>query len=107
MSRGMYLVCALAVTAGVTYLLRLIPLLFVKKKIESTFFRSFLYYVPYVVLTALSFPAIFLSTENLIPGIVATAVCVVLALKGKGTIFCMVGSMVAVIVVEQLLWLLG
>ena len=106
MSREMYLICALAVTGGITYLLRLLPLLFVRKKIESSFLRSFLYYVPYVVLSALSFPAIFLSTDNIITGVVATAVCVLLALRGKGAIFCMMGSMIAVIIIEQLLRLI-
>ena len=106
MSRELYLVCALLVTGGVTYLLRPLPLLFIRKKIESRFFRSFLYYVPYVVMSALSFPAIFLSTDNIITGIIATAVCVLLALKGKGTIYCMMGSMIAVIIVEQLLRLI-
>ena len=106
MSRELYLICALLVTGGVTYLLRLLPLLFIRKKIESQFFRSFLYYVPYVVMSALSFPAIFLSTDSIITGIIATAVCVLLALKGKGTIYCMMGSMIAVIIVEQLLRLI-
>ena len=106
MKREMYLVCALAVTGGVTYLLRLLPLLFIRKKIDNRFIRSFLYYVPYVVLSALSFPAIFLSTDNLITGVIATVVCVLLALKGKGAIVCMMGSMVAAIVTEQLLWLI-
>ena len=106
MSRTMYLVLALAVTGGVTYLLRLLPLLFIRKKIESPFLLSFLYYVPYVVLSALSFPAIFLSTDNIMTGIIATAVCVILALKGKGTIVCMLGSMITVIAVEQILWLI-
>ena len=106
MSFSTYFICALAVTGGVTYLLRLLPLLFVRKRITSTFFRSFLYYVPYVVMSTLAFPAIFLSTENIITGILATAVCALIAFMGKGLILSMIGSMVTVIVVEQILRLL-
>ena len=101
-----YFILALAVMAGVTYLIRLLPLLFVRKKITNVFIRSFLYYVPYTVLSAIAFPAIFLSTGNVISGIIATAVCLLLSYKGKGLIICMFGSIVSVIVIEGIILLL-
>ena len=101
-----YFIIALAVMAGVTYLIRLLPLLFVRKKITSVFIRSFLYYVPYTVLSAIAFPAIFMSTGNVISGIIATAVCLLLSYKGKGLIVCMFGSILSVVVIEGLILLL-
>ena len=63
----------LAVMAGVTYLIRMLPLVLIKKKIENVFIKSFLYYIPYAVLGVMTFPAIFSSTGNIIT---ATAGCV-------------------------------
>ncbi|MBO4877890.1 MAG: AzlD domain-containing protein [Ruminococcus sp.] len=67
------------VMAGVTYLIRMIPFTFFRKKIKSRFFRSFLYYIPYAVLTAMTIPAIFYSTENFITALAGTAVALILA----------------------------
>ncbi len=87
------------VMAAVTYLIRMIPFAFFRKKIKSRFFRSFLYYIPYAVLSAMTIPAIFYSTGNLATAIAGTAVAVVLAyfnlplivvaLAAAGTAFCM------------------
>lgn len=49
----------LAVMAGVTYLVRMLPLVLVKKKIENKFINSFLYYVPYTVLAVMTYPRYF------------------------------------------------
>lgn len=65
--------------AGVTYLIRMIPFTLFRKKIESRFFRSFLYYIPYAVLSAMTIPAIFYSTGNIVTSLVGTAVAVALA----------------------------
>lgn len=65
--------------AGVTYLIRMIPFTFFQKKIKSRFFRSFLYYIPYAVLSAMTIPAIFYSTGDTVTAIVGTIVAVVLA----------------------------
>ena len=67
------------VMAGVTYLIRMIPLTLFRQKIKSRFFRSFLYYIPYAVLTAMTIPAIFYSTESLATSIVGALVAMVLA----------------------------
>ncbi|MBE6960983.1 MAG: AzlD domain-containing protein [Ruminococcaceae bacterium] len=67
------------VMAGVTYLIRMIPFTLFRRKIRSRFFRSFLHYVPYAVLTAMTIPAIFYSTNNLLTALVGTVVAVILA----------------------------
>ena len=100
-----YFITALVLMAGVTYLIRLLPLLFIRRRITNKFIRSFLYYVPYTVLSAIAFPAIFLSKGNLISGILATVVCLLLAYRGRGLITCMVGTILAVLLTEGLLLL--
>lgn len=53
------------VTAVSTYLIRMIPLVAIQKRIENRFFRSFLYYVPYAVLASMIMPAVFYATGNM------------------------------------------
>ena len=54
----------LAVTAGVTYLIRMLPMTVFRKEIKSRFVRSFLAYIPYAVLGAMTFPDVFYSTGD-------------------------------------------
>lgn len=75
----MSLILYIAVMAGVTYLIRMIPFTAFRREIKSRFFRSFLYYVPYAVLSAMTIPAIFYATGNFTTALVGTAVAVVLA----------------------------
>lgn len=69
----------IAVMAVVTYLIRMIPFAFFRKKIKSRFFRSFLYYIPYAVLSAMTIPAIFYSTGDIVTAIVGTVTAFVLS----------------------------
>ena len=73
----------LAVTAISTYLVRMIPFVLVKKEIKNKFILSFLYYMPYAVLSVMTIPAIFMATNYVISAVVGFAVAVFLALKGK------------------------
>lgn len=73
----------MAVMAGVTYLIRMIPFTLFRKKIQSPFFRSLLHYIPYAVLSAMTIPAIFTSTGSLPTSLAGTAVAVILAYLGK------------------------
>ena len=75
----MSVIIYIAVMAGVTYLIRMIPFTLFRKKIKSPFFRSFLYYIPYAVLSAMTIPAIFYSTGNTTTSVIGTVVAVVLA----------------------------
>ena len=71
------------VMAGVTYLIRMIPMALVKGKISSNFVKSFIYYVPYAVLSAMTIPAIFFSTSSVLSAAVGFAVAVAVAYFGK------------------------
>jgi branched-subunit amino acid transport protein len=75
----------IAIMAIVTYIPRVTPLLAMKgKKIESRTIRSFLFYMPYAVLGAMTFPAIFYSTGNMATGMIGTAVALFLSYYDKG-----------------------
>lgn len=69
----------IAVMAGVTYLIRMIPFTMFRRKIKSRFLQSVLYYIPYAVLSAMTFPSIFYSTDNPITAAVGTVVAIILA----------------------------
>ena len=69
----------IAVMAGVTYLIRMIPFTLFRKKIKSRFIQSVLYYIPYAVLSAMTFPAIFYSTDNTVTATVGTVIAILLA----------------------------
>ena len=75
----MSLVIYIVVMAGVTYLIRMIPFTVFRKKIRNRFIQSFLYYIPYAVLSAMTIPAIFYSTGNFITAVVGTVIAVALA----------------------------
>ena len=70
---------SLLIMCGTVYLIRLLPLLFLRKPITNKFIRSFLHYVPYVTLAVMTFPAILTSTSRLMYGGVAFIVGIVLA----------------------------
>ena len=90
------------VMALVTYLIRMIPLTFFQKEIKSTFVKSFLFYVPYAVLGAMTFPAIFTSGGELVPSLAGTIVALVLAYRGKGLLTVAVAACVVVYLISFL-----
>jgi branched-subunit amino acid transport protein len=69
--------------AGVTYLIRALPFVIFRGKITNTFIKSFLFYVPYAVLGAMTFPAILFSTDNYLTAIAGLIVACILAFKEK------------------------
>ena len=73
----------IAVMAGVTYLVRMLPLMVFRRKIKSQFMQSFLYYVPYAVLGAMTIPAVFYATGNVISASVGLAAAFILAFFGR------------------------
>ena len=89
---------AVAVMAGVTYLIRMVPLALLHKKIQSRFLRSFLFYVPYAVLGAMTFPAVFSSTGNVYTALAGTVVALVLGWMGKSLLTVAAASCLAVFV---------
>ena len=88
------------VCAAVSFLIRELPLTLIRRPIKSRFLRSFLYYVPYCCLTAMTFPSILSSTASILSGAAALAVAVVLAYRGKSLIVVALSSSAAVLIVE-------
>ena len=99
MSIYLYII-TMAVT---TYLIRVLPLTVFRKSIKSRFVKSFLHYVPYACLTAMTFPAIIYDTTYIISGIAALLVAVVLAFRGKSLLTVALASCVTVFVTERIL----
>ena len=96
----------LAVMAGVTYLIRALPFALCKNKVKNKFIKSFLYYVPYAVLAAMTFPAVIYSTDGIIPGIAGAAAGFFFAYKRKSLLMVAVVSCAAAFAVEMLCKLL-
>ena len=76
----------IAATAVSTYLIRVIPLVAIQKKIENRFFRSFLFYVPYAVLTAMIMPAVFYATGDMFASAIGFAIAVIFAYNEKNIV---------------------
>lgn len=81
MTRNVYIY--IFIMAGVSYLIRTLPLTLIRKEIKSTFLKSFLYYVPYVTLAVMTFPAIVEATQSPVAGALALVVGIVVAWCGK------------------------
>ena len=90
----------LLILAGSTYLVRAIPFAAMRKKIENRFIKSFLYYIPYAVLSAMTLPAAFYATGNIISGAAGLAVGGFFAFRGKGLTFVAVVSCAAAFLAE-------
>jgi branched-subunit amino acid transport protein len=93
----------LLIMVGSTYLIRAVPFALVSKKIENRFVRSFLSYIPYAVLTAMTIPAVFYATSSVVSALAGLVVAVVFALRGKGLTEVAVAACVAVLLVECVL----
>ena len=89
--------------AGVTYLVRMLPLVLVKKKIKNRFLLSFLYYVPYAVLSVMTVPAIFYATSSPWSALAGFAVALILAFFEKSLLTVAIFSSAAVFVTEIIL----
>lgn len=93
----------LIVMAGVTYLIRVIPFVLINKKIENRFINSFLYYIPYAVLSAMTFPAILYATGSIISAVAGLLAAIFIAYKGKGLLIVAIGACAAVLAVELIM----
>ena len=92
--------------AVTTYLIRMLPLTVFRKPIKSRFVRSFLHYVPYACLTAMTFPAILYDTTYILSGVAALVIAIWLAFRGKSLIVVALASCGAVFLAERILELL-
>lgn len=95
-----YLLIGIAVMAVTTYLIRMLPMAIFRKKITDVRIQSFLYYVPYAVLSAMTFPAILSSTGSKVSAAVGCAVAILLAYFRKSLLTVAVGAAAAVFVVQ-------
>lgn len=93
----------LIVMAGVTYLVRVIPFVLMNKKIENRFINSFLYYTPYTVLSAMTFPAILYATDSMISAAAGLLTAIFLAYRRNGLIIVAIGACLAVFIVEAVM----
>ncbi len=99
---NMYLFVCVLVMAICTYLPRMLPLTFFRKEITSPFIQSLLFYVPYAVLSALTFPSILYATNNIYSAIVGCIVAIYFAYKDKGLVFVAIVAMLSSYVVSLL-----
>ena len=88
------------VMAAVSYLIRAVPLVLIRREITNKTIRSFLYYVPYVTLSVMTFPAILEATQTPWSGLAALAVGIAMAWLGRSLFQVAVGSCLVVLVVE-------
>lgn len=96
----------IAVMALATYLVRMLPLVLLRKEIKNVYIRSFLHYVPYVTLAAMTFPAIITATGNLISGVIGLLCAVIIAYVDGNLFKVSVGACTAVYIVELIMRLL-
>ncbi|MCD8121776.1 MAG: AzlD domain-containing protein [Clostridiales bacterium] len=91
------------VMAGVTYLIRMLPLTLIRREIRNTYIRSFLYYVPYVTLSVMTFPAILHATSTVRSGAAALVVAIVLAWQKRSLFQVSLSACTAVFLLELIL----
>ena len=87
--------------ALVTYLIRMLPLALIRRQMNSTFVKSFLYYVPYATLSAMTFPAILHSTGSLVSAAIGFAAAVYLSYKEKSMITVALCACMVVFIAER------
>lgn len=107
MSNSSYLYLSIAVMALVTYLIRMIPLAAFRRKIKSRFLLDLLYYVPYAVLSAMTIPAVFYSSNSIISAIAGVIVACVLAFFERGLLTVAVCACGGVFLSELLMKIMG
>lgn len=91
------------VMAAVTYLIRMLPLALSKKEITNQYIKSFLYYVPYACLAAMTFPAILYSTASLYSALAGLIIAIIAAYKGKSLLIVALAACIAVFLVDRIL----
>lgn len=91
-----YYTKAILLAAAVTYLIRMLPLAVFKKQITNRWVKSFMDYIPYAVLGAMTFPAILYSTGSMLTAVVGLVVAIVLAYLNTGLLITAIGASAAV-----------
>lgn len=92
----------IVIMALVTYLIRMLPLWLIRREIQNKFIRSFLYYVPYVTLSAMTFPAILSATGSTLSAVAGLLTAIILAYKNKGLLPVALSACAVVFIIELL-----
>lgn len=95
-----YILSSIGVMAAVTYIIRATPMVLFRKKIKNKWIQSFLFYVPYVVLSAMTFPAVFSSTGSYASAVAGCVVAVILAYFRRGLLTVAVGAALGAFIVQ-------
>ena len=93
----------LAIMVGITYLIRVLPLTLIRKPINNVFIRSFLYYVPYVTLAVMTFPAILTATQSPVSALLALVAGIIAAWFNQGLFKVAIISCAVVFISELIL----
>ena len=101
MTHNIYLY--ILVMAGVTYLIRMLPLALSKKEITNIYIKSFLYYVPYACLATMTFPAILYATASIYSALAGLVVAIIAAYRGRSLLTVALLACAAVFIAERLL----
>lgn len=91
------------VMAGVTYLIRVLPLTLIRQQIKSRFIQSFLHYVPYATLSAMTFPAILTSTNSMVAATAGFVVAIIAAWRERSLVQVAAFACVTVFILERFL----
>ena len=98
MDNNLKMILLVLTMAGVTFVIRAIPLTFFRKQIKNKYIRSVLYYIPYAVLSAMTFPYIFYSMGNVYTALIGTIVALVASLTKRSLIVVAILSCLAVLI---------
>lgn len=93
----------LAIMAGSTYLIRAVPFAMVKEKITNKYIQSFLYYIPYTVLAAMTFPAVLYATSSIWSALMGFLIAVFCAYRGCSLLRVAVTACITVFLAELLI----
>ena len=96
----MKLIIYILIMSLTTYLIRMIPFVLFRKKIKSRFIKSFLFYIPYSVLGAMTIPYIFYSTDNIISSCVGCITALIMSVKNKSLIVVALAACTAAFITE-------
>ncbi len=95
-----YILSCIFIMAIVTYIIRVTPMVLFRKKIKNKWIQSFLYYVPYVVLAAMTFPDVFFSTDSTLSAVCGSIVAVILAYFRRGLLTVACGAALTAFIIQ-------
>ena len=102
-----YIIVCMFLMFLTTYLIRVIPIGFVRKKMENEWIQDFIYYIPFCVLSAMNFPDVLYSTTATgvephitVSAVIATAVAVIMAWRKRGLVAVALVAVLVAIIVE-------